>query len=84
MYSLEQRLLAKEIFHEMYNVNDPLHKYPMCFDTAKECAVIAINRIISTLGDRYLGTNQNAFDFYFGAKDYLINLTKNDLNNDKI
>ena len=54
----------------------------MCFDTAKECAVIAINRIISTLGDRYLGANQNAFDFYFGAKDYLINLTKNDLNNE--
>jgi hypothetical protein len=82
MFTLEQRLLAKEIFHQMYNVKDHLHKYPMCFDTAKECAVIAIDRIIGTLGDRYLGANQNAFDFYLGAKDYLINLTKTDLENE--
>ena len=83
MISLEQRLLAKEIFHEMYNAKDPLCKYPMCFDTAKQCSVIAIEKIISTLGNRYLGANQNAFDFYLGAKDYLINLTKKDLENEQ-
>lgn len=78
-FTQEQRIEAKEIFLAMYNVKDPLHKYPMCFDTAKECAVIAIDKIISTLGNRYMGGNQNAFDYWLGVKDYLINLTKNDL-----
>ena len=78
-FTQEQRIEAKEIFLAMYNVKDPLSKYPMCFDTAKDCAVIAIDRIISTLGNRYSGGNQNAFDYWFGVKDYLINLTKNDL-----
>lgn len=38
---------AREIFNEMFNVNDPLHKYPMCFDTAKQCALIAVDEILS-------------------------------------
>lgn len=25
---------------------DALHKYPMCFDTAKQCAIIAIDEIM--------------------------------------
>lgn len=31
---------AQEIFYEMYYVDDPMGKYPMCFDTAKQCAWI--------------------------------------------
>jgi hypothetical protein len=37
---------AKEIFTRMYNSYDALNKYPMCFDTAKQCALIAVNEII--------------------------------------
>lgn len=27
---------------------DGFHKYPMCFDTAKQCAIIAVDEIIET------------------------------------
>ena len=39
---------AKEIFTRMYNAYDALNKYPMCFDTAKQCALIAVDEIIKS------------------------------------
>jgi hypothetical protein len=30
---------------------DKLHKYPMCFDTAKQCALIAVDEIIKESRD---------------------------------
>ena len=37
---------------------DGLHKYPMCFDTAKQCALIAVEEILNNDGftqfDQYL------------------------------
>jgi hypothetical protein len=38
---------AKEIFTRMYNAYDALNKYPMCFDTAKQCALIAVDELIA-------------------------------------
>ena len=38
---------AKEIFTRMYKAYDPLNKYPMCFDTAKQCALVAVDEIMS-------------------------------------
>jgi hypothetical protein len=40
---------AKEIFNKMYQVDDIMNKYPMCFDTAKQCALIAVDEIIDSL-----------------------------------
>jgi hypothetical protein len=37
---------AIEIHTKMFLVKDGLHKYPMCFDTAKQCALIAVNQTI--------------------------------------
>ena len=37
---------AKELFNKMYHVDDPMGNYPMCFDTAKQCALIAVDEII--------------------------------------
>ena len=37
---------AKELFNKMYMVEDPMGNYPMCFDTAKQCALIAVDEII--------------------------------------
>lgn len=37
---------AKELFNKMYNTDDPMGNYPMCFDTAKQCALIAVNELI--------------------------------------
>lgn len=37
---------AKELFDKMYIVDDPMGNYPMCFNTAKQCALIAVDEII--------------------------------------
>jgi hypothetical protein len=39
---------ANKIFTDMYNVDDIMGNYPMCFDTAKKCALIAVDEIINT------------------------------------
>jgi hypothetical protein len=36
---------AEELFYKFMNPVDKLHKYPMCFDTAKQCALIAVEEI---------------------------------------
>ena len=38
---------ARYIFSNMYKVSDILGKYPMCFDTSKQCALIAVDEILS-------------------------------------
>lgn len=37
---------AKEIFDKMYYIDDPMGNYPMCFDTAKQCALIAVDEML--------------------------------------
>ena len=41
---------AKEIFDKMYNVDDPMGNYPMCFDTSKQCALIAVDDVLDKDG----------------------------------
>ena len=45
---------AKELFDKMYNSKDQLRKYPMCFDTSKQCALIAVDEILSAIPSEYL------------------------------
>ena len=40
---------AKEIFNNMYQVNDNMGNYPMCFDTAKKCSLIAVKEIMNSI-----------------------------------
>jgi hypothetical protein len=40
---------AKELFDKFMKPVDGLHKYPMCFDTAKQCALIAVDEIIKAV-----------------------------------
>lgn len=39
---------AKELLEKFMQPIDELNKYPMCFDTAKQCALIAVNEIINS------------------------------------
>lgn len=39
---------ANEIFNKMYNVDDIMGNYPMCFDTAKKCALISVDYVIES------------------------------------
>ncbi len=41
---------AQEIFDKMYQVDDIMGNYPMCFDTAKKCALIAVDVILNDCG----------------------------------
>jgi hypothetical protein len=38
---------ALELYNKFYGVKDGLGKYPMCFDTSKQCALIAVDEIIN-------------------------------------
>ena len=37
---------AEKLFNQMYIVEDPMGKYPMCFDTAKQCALVVVEEIL--------------------------------------
>lgn len=39
---------ATEIFDRMYQVDYIMGYYPICFDTAKQCALIAVDEIINS------------------------------------
>ena len=64
---------AKELFDKMYIVDDPMGNYPMCFDTAKECALIAVDEILTAL-DEHQWQNRNVIEFYLCVKQDIINL----------
>jgi hypothetical protein len=36
---------AEELFDKFMKPIDELHKYPMCFSTAKQCALIAVDEL---------------------------------------
>jgi len=38
---------AMELYGKMFIVSDPMGNYPMCFDTSKQCAIIAVELVIS-------------------------------------
>ncbi len=40
---------AIEILNKMHMVDDVMGNYPMCFDTAKQCATISVNEILKVL-----------------------------------
>jgi hypothetical protein len=39
---------AKELFNKMYFVDDPIGNFPMCIETAIQCALVAVDEIISS------------------------------------
>jgi len=44
---------AKELFDKFMKPVDGLHKYPMCFDTSKQCALIAVDEVIESLHEHH-------------------------------
>lgn len=63
---------AKELFDKMYNVNDG--KYPMCFNTAKECALIAAEEIIEVISTVYEHDWNILYPYWNEVKQEIINL----------
>jgi hypothetical protein len=63
---IEARALVLKFMHPI----DKLHKYPMCFDTAKQCALIAVDEIIQ----EHLFDGSNSY--VEKRIDYLIEIIK--------
>jgi len=40
---------SQELVDKMYFVNDQIGNYPICFETAKQCALIAVEEIRDNL-----------------------------------
>jgi len=48
---------------------DGLHKYPMCFDTAKQCALICVNEILDNFGiENRFYTAYSTLEYYQQVK----------------
>jgi len=43
---MTQEQKATELIEKFMKPIDGLHKYPMCFDTAKQCALICVDEIL--------------------------------------
>lgn len=64
---------AKEIFAKMYFVEHPMGKYPMCFDTVKQCALIAVDEIIS-IKLLWFQKDTEHLDFWKEVKEELLKM----------
>ena len=64
---------AIELFNKMYHVDDPMGNYPMCFDTAKQCALIAINEMIDFRNALYINEGSLAHQWLLDIKKEIEN-----------
>jgi hypothetical protein len=59
---------AKELFDKMYMVDDPMGNYPMCFDTAKQCALIAVDEMLDFRNGLYINEGSLAHQWLLDVK----------------
>jgi hypothetical protein len=59
---------AKEIFDRMYQVDDIMGNYPMCFDTAKQCALIAVDEVLSIKKEIWDDFHREYFNYWQQVK----------------
>ena len=64
---------AKEIFGKMYFADDQMDNYPICFKTAKQCALIAVEEIIS-IKLLWFQKDTEHLDFWKEVKEELLKL----------
>jgi hypothetical protein len=62
---------AREIFNKMYLVDDPMGNYPMCFDTAKQCALISVDEIIGSHYKIFTGVNNLTLEYWTDVKQQI-------------
>ena len=59
---------ARELFNKMYHVDDPMGNYPMCFDTAKQCALIAVDEMLDFRNALYINEGSLAHQWLLDVK----------------
>jgi hypothetical protein len=65
---------AKELFDKMYFVDDPIGNYPMCFETAKQCALIAVDEMINWKETLFVTEGSMAYQYLLKVKQEIQNL----------
>jgi len=63
---------AEKLFNQMYMVEDPMGNYPMCFDTAKQCALVLVEEILR-VKNNFLQTEYQEYfweEVYREVKNY--------------
>ncbi len=59
---------AREIFDKMYSVEDCSGDYNMTIDTAKQCALIAVDEILNALNWHMFHKPYAQFDYWHEVK----------------
>jgi len=69
----EQNKKAKELIDKYMSPIDGLHKYPMCFDTAKQCAIICVDEILKEIYSNNVITNDKRRIYLQEVRNDIIN-----------
>ena len=59
---------AEELVYRFMQPIDGLHKYPMCFDTAKQCALIAVDEMLDFRNGLYINEGSLAHKYLLDIK----------------
>jgi hypothetical protein len=59
---------AKELFNKMHNADNVNDNYPMCFDTAKQCALIAVDEMLDFRNGLYINEGSLAHKYLLDIK----------------
>ena len=65
---------AKELFDKMYKSDHVNSNYPMCFDSAKECALIAIDEMLDIRNGLYLNEDSIIHQYLMDVKQEILKL----------
>lgn len=68
----EQKKKAKELIDKYMSPIDGLHKYPMCFDTAKQCAILCVDEILKEIYSNNVITNDKRRIFWQQVKQEIL------------
>ena len=60
---------AEKLFDNMMSCIDDLHKYPMCYDTAKQASLIAVNEILESF---IINIPKHQMEFWEVVKEELL------------
>jgi hypothetical protein len=69
---MEAKEQAKDLFNKMYFVDDVMGNYPMCFDTAKKCSIIAVEEIIKVTHSDKRANSPLDKEYWIKVKNELI------------
>lgn len=74
--NLNPKKKAKQIFQSFLDIKDPLAKYPMCYDTAKQASLFLVDEMLEAT-KTYVATREKIYNPTTGY-EYVINTVYSD------